>query len=55
MPEPVVVVLAWPERLAREDLTIDFDRFAQHVERHDDELSRLFAASLRRWKTPAGA
>jgi hypothetical protein len=36
-------------------LTIDFERFAQHVERHDDEVSRLFAESLRRWGTGAGA
>jgi hypothetical protein len=37
------------------DSCIDFEQFAQHVERHEDPVSRLFAASLRRWVQPAGS
>lgn len=33
---------------------IDFGLFASHVEKHEDDLSRLFAAYLRRWTLPAG-
>lgn len=33
---------------------IDFERFAVFVEKHDDPLSRLFAAHLRRWSAVAG-
>jgi hypothetical protein len=34
---------------------IDFERFAVFVEGHDDPLSRVFAAHLRKWKDAAGA
>lgn len=37
------------------DGCIDFVRFAEFVERHDDPLSRVFAAHLRKWKDAAGA
>ena len=36
------------------DRCIDFEQFAAFVDRHDDPLSRMFAAHLRRWRTPAG-
>ncbi len=36
-------------------LCIDFGRFASHVEKHEDDLSRLFASYLRRWTLPAGS
>ena len=31
------------------DSGVDFDTFARYVDRHDDELSRLFAGHLRTW------
>lgn len=34
---------------------VDFSRFAEFVERHDDPLSRVFGAHLRKWKDAAGA
>ena len=37
------------------DRCIDFATFAAHVDNHDDPLSVLFAAHLRRWVVPAGS
>lgn len=37
------------------DRCIDFERFAKHVERHDDPFSRLFREHLLRWRAPAGS
>ena len=34
---------------------IDFETFAQYVDRHDDALSKLFAPHLRAWTSPAGS
>ena len=37
------------------DNFIDFHTFARAVDRHDDEVSKLFAKHLRRWVTAAGS
>jgi hypothetical protein len=37
------------------DTCIDFASFAAHVGRHDDPVSALFAAHLRKWTEPAGS
>ena len=46
-----------PEKLPDDKFAgvIDFTQFAEFVDRHDDPLSRVFAAHLRKWKDAAGA
>ena len=46
-----------PEKLPDDKFPncIDFGRFAEFVDRHDDPLSKVFAAHLRKWKDAAGA
>jgi len=53
--ESAVEVIYVQPAAAHGDRCIDFERFAVYVERHDDALSRLFAAHLRRWRDAAGA
>ena len=50
----IEVLYVQPES-TKGDRCIDFARFAEFVERHDDPLSRVFAAHLRKWKDAAGA
>lgn len=56
---PIEVVYLQPTRPDALDTTdpryIDFTQFAAFVREHPDELSQLFAASLERWKFPAGS
>ena len=47
------VIFVQPEAL-NGDLEIGFEQFAGVVERHDDELARLFARHLRSWTRPPG-
>ena len=51
---PIEVIYVQPKSLPGERC-IDFDLFANFVERYDDPFSRAFAKSLRRWTTEAGA
>lgn len=51
---PIEVIYVQPSHSEGVDC-IDFEQFASHVERRSDPVSQLFAASLRKWTTPAGA
>jgi hypothetical protein len=51
----VEVVYVQPRGGQNVEQIIDFEEFAAHVERHEDPVSRLFAGSLRRWTSAAGA
>ena len=51
---PIEVIYVQP-LAAGADRCIDFEMFAEHVERHPDPFSQSFAEHLRRWTTPAGS
>jgi hypothetical protein len=51
----VEVIYLQPEATAGDARCIDFARFAEHVERHADPLSEMFARALRGWRGAAGA
>ena len=54
--DPAVDVLyVQPARRDGADDVIDFATFAEHVGRHDDPVSLLFAEHLGRWRSRAGA
>src|SRR5690606_10066235 len=53
--DSVIEVLYIQPEATEGDRCIDFARFAEFVGRHDDPLSRVFAAHLRKWKDAAGA
>lgn len=51
--DPAVALLYVQPRADGQRDRISFDRMAAYVERFNDELSRTFAAHLRRWQAPA--
>lgn len=52
----VEVIYIQPEqpKVSKGERCIDFERFAQHVDKFSDPLSRKFAEYLRLWKAAAG-
>ena len=53
--DPPVEVLYVQPTPRGDEACVDFARFAEFVERHDDPLSRVFATHLRKWRDAAGA
>jgi len=51
---PVEVIYIQPNATAG-DRCIDFERFATHVAKFSDPLSRMFCEHLRRWRAAAGS
>ncbi|MCA9591051.1 MAG: hypothetical protein KC657_37395 [Myxococcales bacterium] len=51
----VEVIYLQPEATGGDELCVDFARFAEHVEKKDDALSRMFARALREWRAVAGS
>jgi len=50
----IEVIYVQPE-VTGGDRCIDIGTFASHVARHDDPVSQRFAATLEKWRRPAGS
>jgi hypothetical protein len=53
--DPTVEVIYIQPEATKGDRCIDFATFADHVGRHTDPFSQMFAEHLLKWRTVAGA